>query len=77
MKKAGETTVTGKNQITLPAEAVRTLGWKKGDRLIVDVMNEDIVLLIRRPEDWAEFSAKHLSDLWGTHEENMAYLEEL
>lgn len=27
------TTITGKNQVTLPAELVRELGWKPGTRL--------------------------------------------
>ncbi|MFP4165878.1 MAG: AbrB/MazE/SpoVT family DNA-binding domain-containing protein [Opitutales bacterium] len=28
-----KTTITGKNQVTLPAELVRELGWKPGTRL--------------------------------------------
>jgi hypothetical protein len=33
----GETTITGKNQISLPAQGVRRLGWAKGDRILVQV----------------------------------------
>ena len=74
-----ETTITGKNQITLPAEAVRQLGWQKGDRLIIDVIDLNglkMMTLMRRPENWAEAFAGRLTGVFGTHEEVMEYLEE-
>ena len=37
-KMVGETTITGKNQISLPAEGVRALGWQRGDHLLVQVV---------------------------------------
>ncbi len=74
-----ETTITGKNQVTLPAEAVRQLGWEKGDRLIIDVIDMNglkMMTLMRRPEDWGEAFAGRLTGVFGTHEENLQYLEE-
>src|SRR5665647_3101180 len=49
---AGETTLTAKNQVSLPAKRMRELGWEKGDRLIVEVLSEDMLLLVRRPAHW-------------------------
>ena len=74
-----ETTITGKNQVTLPAEAVRQLGWEKGDRLIVNVIDVSglkMMTLMRRPEDWGEAFAGRLGYVFGTHEEAMQYLDE-
>lgn len=41
--------ITGKRQITLPAEVCRVLGWHQGDRLIVEVVGDEIRM--RRDED--------------------------
>ena len=74
-----ETTITGKNQVTLPAEAVRQLGWEKGDRLLVNVIDMNglkMMTLMRPAEDWGDALAGRLAGVIGTHEENLAYLEE-
>jgi bifunctional DNA-binding transcriptional regulator/antitoxin component of YhaV-PrlF toxin-antitoxin module len=71
----GETTLTGKNQITLPAAGVRQLRWTKGDRLLVEMMG-NILVLVRRPENWTEAYAGRLSHVFGTHEETLRWLEE-
>jgi hypothetical protein len=73
---AGETTITGKNQVSLPARGVRQLGWERGDRLLVHVLDHDILLLTRRPENPAEFFAGKLGHVFGTHEETLRFLEE-
>ena len=72
----GETTITGKNQVSLPAQGVRSLGWERGDRLVVQVLGEDVMVLRRRPADWAEAYAGRLGHVFGTHEENLRFLEE-
>ena len=73
----GETTITGKNQVSLPAQGVRHLGWERGDRLIVQVLGEDAMILRRRPESWAESCAGKLPGVFGsTHEEILRYLDE-
>ena len=76
---ARETTITGKNQITLPAESVRQLGWAKGDRLLVDVIDVgglQMMVLLRHLDNWAETFAGRLTGVFGTHEETLRYLEE-
>lgn len=72
----GEITLTGKNQVSLPAEGLRAVGWERGDRLLVEIVHGDMLLLMRRPANWADAFAGKLSDVFGTHEENLAYLEE-
>jgi hypothetical protein len=73
---AGETTITGKNQISLPVQAVRSLGWERGDRLLVEILGGSMVVLMRRPESWTDALAGKLTGVFGTHDETLAYLEE-
>lgn len=80
-EKVGEVKITGKRQITLPAEAVRSLGWEKGDTLIVEIVEDPIIhdreiRLWRKPESYAQYFAGKLGHIYGTHEENLAYLDE-
>jgi bifunctional DNA-binding transcriptional regulator/antitoxin component of YhaV-PrlF toxin-antitoxin module len=72
----GETTLTSKNQISLPARSVRELGWERGDRLIVEVIAPGMVVLLRRPESFTEALAGRLTDVFGTHEETLRWLDE-
>jgi bifunctional DNA-binding transcriptional regulator/antitoxin component of YhaV-PrlF toxin-antitoxin module len=72
----GETTVTGKNQISLPAEGIRLVGWERGDHVLVHVVHGDMLLLMRRPTQWAEAFAGKLSEVFGSHDETIAFLEE-
>lgn len=76
MKGRTETTITSKNQISLPVDSLRTLGWRRGDRLLVQVIGEDQLVLTRKPESWAEFYSGKLGHVFGDHEDNMAYLDE-
>ena len=46
-----QVTLTGKNQVSLPAQQVRDLGWERGDHLLVEVRG-DTLLLKRRPASW-------------------------
>ena len=75
-KQPRETTITGKNQITLPTEAVRELGWERRDRLVAQVVGRDMLVLMRRPDSWADFFAGRLGHLFGTHEENLEWLDQ-
>ena len=72
----GTTTITGKNQITLPADGLREVGWQRGDRLIVQTLGENRLVLVRRPTDWVEEYAGKLGHIFGDHEDVMRYLEE-
>ena len=78
-EQVGETTITGKNQISLPAKGMRQLGWEKGDHLIVQAVGKDYMVLMRRPntsDEWIEAYAGKLGHVFGTHEEVLRYLEE-
>ena len=72
---AGEATLTAKNQVSLPAKRMRELGWEKGDRLIVEILGDDMVLLVRRPARWTDAFAGRLTHVFGTHEENIEWIE--
>ena len=72
----GETTITGKSQVSLPAQGLRQLGWERGDRLIVQTLSDNTLLLMRRPTSWtAAFSGK-MGDVFGDHEDTMRFLKE-
>lgn len=76
IKPVGETTITGKNQITLPAEGMRELGWGRGDQLLVQIFGEDTLLLMRRPKSWTQAFSGRLGHVFGDHEDNLRYLDE-
>ncbi len=56
-------TVSAKYQISLPAEARRMLGIKRGDRLLVDVRGNHL-LLMREPESYAAALAGLHAEIW-------------
>jgi hypothetical protein len=71
-----QATLTRKNQVSLPPEAVRLLGWRRGDHLIVKVLDTNMLLLVRRPEGWAASFAGKLGHVFGDHEDTLRYLRE-
>jgi len=54
LRRVGETRLTGKNQVTLPAAGVRELGLERGDRFLVGIEDDRTVVLVRKPRKWAE-----------------------
>lgn len=71
------TTISSKNQITLPAHLLRELGLSAGDRLVVRREGNRLVLR-PRPKDWVEYYGGSLRGLYGeSHEEMDAYVKEL
>jgi AbrB family looped-hinge helix DNA binding protein len=72
----GGTTITGKNQVSIPARGMRALGWQKGDQLLVEVARGDLLVLVRRPARWADAFAGKLGDVFGDHDDTFAYLDE-
>ena len=71
------TTISSKNQITLPAQLLREMGLGAGDRLAVQ--REGNRLILRpRPKDWVEYYGGSLRGLYGeTKEELDAYVDGL
>lgn len=68
-------TLSSKNQITLPAELMRALGLKQGDKLVAELIDDHIVLL-PRPESWVDYFKGSMKGFWGTHEEIDRYMAE-
>ena len=46
-----ETTLSSKNQIVVPKEARQALGLKSGDKLIVTVLGDDLIVM-RKPKSY-------------------------
>jgi AbrB family looped-hinge helix DNA binding protein len=70
-------TISSKNQITLPAHLLRELGLAAGDRLAVSREGNKLILRAR-PKDWIRYHAGSLAGLYGrSREEQDGYLREL
>jgi hypothetical protein len=76
IKVVGETTLTGKNQVSLPAQGIRELGWERGDKLVVQIIGNDMLVLLRRPKNWVEAFSGKMGDVFGDHEDTLRYLDE-
>src|SRR3990170_1853356 len=71
------TTISSKNQITLPVSLVRALGLEAGDKLTVQLEDQRIVLK-PRPKDWVTYYGGALAGYYGkTKKEVDAYLAEV
>ena len=72
-----KTTISSKNQITLPARLLREMGLKAGDQLAVGI-EEGSLVLHPRPRDWVSYAAGALKGVYGKTKEDVdAYLDEL
>ena len=72
----GEVTVSGRGAIQLPARALRGTGWKRGDRLFVELVDDELVVLFRRPEQIADAFAGRLTHLFPDPVETRRFLAE-
>ena len=62
--------------MSLPSKAIRQLGWERGDRLLVTVLNDDTIVLMRRPTNWTDAYSGKMGHVFGTHKDTMRFLEE-
>ena len=70
-------TISSKNQITLPAHLLREMGLTAGDRLAVTREGGRLILRAR-PKDWIRYHAGSLAGLYGnSREEEDGYLRQL
>ena len=70
-------TISTKNQITLPVQLLRELGLRPGDRLAVNREGNRLVLRAR-PKDWVNYHAGSLAGLYGRDAAEIdAYVKEL
>ncbi len=63
-------TISSKNQVTLPVAMVRSLGLKAGDKLVAELIDDRIVLL-PRPDSWAEYMIGSLEGVYGSSKEEV------
>ncbi|HLF79329.1 MAG TPA: AbrB/MazE/SpoVT family DNA-binding domain-containing protein [Dehalococcoidia bacterium] len=71
------TTISSKNQITLPAHLLRELGLSAGDRLAISKEGGRLILRAR-PKEWAKYYGGSLAGVYGKDEQEIeAYLEDL
>jgi len=70
-------TISSKNQISLPARLLREMGLAAGDRLAISREGNRLVLR-PRPRNWVEYYGGSLRGLYGQTKADVdAYLEEL
>lgn len=72
-----EATLSSKYQVTLPMDIVRALKLKGGDKLIVH-LSDDHVIIMPKPENWATWAKGRLKGVYGTTPEEVdRYVREL
>ena len=70
-------TISSKNQITLPAQIVRELGLRGGDKLVVELIDDRLVI-VPEPESWVDYFAGSMKGVYGdTKEEVDRYIAEV
>lgn len=70
-------TISSKNQITLPVQLLREMGLGAGDRLSITRENGRLILRAR-PKDWIPYHAGSLAGTYGrTKKEIDAHVQEL
>lgn len=70
-------TISSKNQITLPAHLLREMGIGAGDRLAVTLEGNRLILR-PRPKDWVKYYGGSLKGVYGANASAIdAYLAEL
>ena len=72
-----KTTISSKNQITLPARLLREMGLKPGDQLAVELDGLQLILH-PRPQDWVSYTAGSMKGVYGETKEDIdAYIQKL
>lgn len=82
-RQQAELTVGQGHQLDALARVLAQLGWDAGTRVGFNVIAQNTIVLMRfppktavRPEGWAAHFAGKLGDVFGDHDEIMAYLAE-
>jgi bifunctional DNA-binding transcriptional regulator/antitoxin component of YhaV-PrlF toxin-antitoxin module len=72
----GEVTISGRGVVNLPARALRTTGWKAGDRLFVELIGDGVLVLVKRPENIADAFAGRMTHLYPDSDDTRRFLAE-
>ena len=76
VQAAGESKISPRGAVNLPAKVLRKIGWKHGDDVFVDVLDDDRILLSRKPARLAEELAGRLTHLFPGGEDTLRFLDE-
>ena len=76
LESAGEVKISPRGAVNLPAKVLREIGWQHGDRLFVEVLDDERILLSRKPASLADALAGRLGHLFPSPEENRRFLDE-
>ena len=55
---------------------MRSIGWKRGDRLFLEVLGDDMLVLVKRPPEIADAFAGRLTHLFPDPEDTRNFLAE-
>ena len=72
----GEAKISARGAVNLPARALREVGWKHGDQVVVEIVDDDRIVLKKRPEDIVDHFAGSLTHLFPSHEDTLRFLDE-
>ena len=71
-----EVRISPRGAVNLPAKLLRDIGWQHGDTLFIDVLDDDRVVLSRKPASLAEDLAGRLTHLFPGGEDTLRFLDE-
>lgn len=69
-------TISRRNQVTIPAHILKSLGLRSGDRLSLS-FRDDRITLWPEPESYTDYFGGSLKNTWGSKEEIDEYLQEV
>ncbi len=72
----GEVSISGRGVVNLPARVLHATGWQAGDHLFVELLDEEMVILFKRPASIADAFAGRLTHLFPDPEETRRFLAE-
>lgn len=70
----GEAKISARGSVHRPAKLLQEVGWQRGDRLWIEVVDGDRVVLSKRPDDFVEYFAGRLTHLYPDPEETRRFL---
>lgn len=76
LRIAGEAKISPRGAVNLPAKVLREIGWEHGDNLFVEVVDDDFILLARKPGSLAKALSGRLTHLFPGGEDTERFLAE-
>jgi bifunctional DNA-binding transcriptional regulator/antitoxin component of YhaV-PrlF toxin-antitoxin module len=68
--------IGGSGEVRLPETILEELGWKHDDRLLVEIVDGDRVILSRHPSDIVDHTAGSLTHLYPEPGDAQRFLDE-